>query len=116
MKHRLLWLFLSLILLTFFGCKQKFSKVGWNDGDGVFYANRDAMLDDLLETHPLKGLTYHQLVNLLGEPMKNDSLKVFYEIKVKYDVIDPVYSKDLICSLNKDSIITKVEIKEWKKH
>jgi hypothetical protein len=88
----------------------------WLDGDGVYYTYRDDMVDDLLKSHRLVGLSYHQLIQLLGEPSGKDSTSVSYEVKVKYDMIDPVYLKDLLFNFNKDSIITKAEIKEWKKN
>lgn len=108
-----IFLILCIILI---GCSEKFDKQRWTEGDGTSFSYRDDMLDDLLTNHKLIGLNYHQLVNLLGDPQGKDSSSIFYDIKIKYDMIDPVYSKDLKIYMNKDSVVSKVEIKEWKKN
>jgi hypothetical protein len=77
------------------------------------------MAEDLLKNHRLIGLTNKQMYQLLGRPWSNyysDSVKKPYQLKVEYDMIDPISGKDLIITFNKDSIITHAEIKEWHKH
>jgi hypothetical protein len=115
MKIRLLLLIFLPLLLIGFGCKQKFNRTGWDNGDGLYYPERDAMLDNLLKEHPLKGLKYQEMVALLGKPRENDSVSVYYNVKVKFDPVNPIYAKDLVCYFNKDSVITRITIKEWKK-
>ncbi len=74
------------------------------------------MLDDLLKNHKLKGITYRQLCDLLGEPPKCEVCEkntVEYDIVVDYDhEIDPVYIKLLEFTYDKDSIIINWRIKE----
>jgi hypothetical protein len=53
--------------------------------------------------------------NLLGQPQYEDSTSLGYQIDTHYDVIDPVYHKQLELTFNKDSIITSFKIDEWKK-
>lgn len=107
-----------ITLLTLCGCKSKFDKKLWIvEEDAETYPHRDKMVDDLVENHHLKGLTYHQLVDSVGLPNLNYQVDsgVYYVIKVDYGWdIDPVYSKGLFIKLNKDSIVTSVKIEEWK--
>lgn len=80
---------------------------------------RNRMLKDLLESHTLNGLNYHQLTDLLGEPdikylgRIDDEKSASYRIKATYDVIDPDYTKDLVFTLNKDSVVDHFIVKEW---
>jgi len=110
-----------LITVICAACKQptqiKFDRVKWWDGDLEMYPYRDAMLNDLLK-HNLKGMTYKELTNFVGEPNRWDSNidSPYYPIITDYGSdIDPVYTKSLVLYLNKDSIITHYKIEEWKK-
>ena len=109
-----------LFLLFISSCvwKTTFNKTGWNEkGDLGTWPNRNAMLDDLLKKHTLKGSTYQQLVDSVGEPSidSNDPGVAYYNITVEYGGdIDPVYFKDLFIFLNKDSVVTGFKVKEWK--
>ena len=82
------------------------------------YPNRDKMLNDLIKNHKLKGLTYRQLVEQIGEPEQNvsgDSNTVYYNIVTDYGHdIDPIYSKTLQLGFDKDSIIIDFKIIETK--
>lgn len=92
----------------------KFNRAQWDDGDIEIYPYRDAMLNDLLTTYQLKGMSYKQLTKLLGEPQRWENLNIdspYYNIITDYgDDIDPVYTKTLIIYLNKDSIITNYKV------
>lgn len=117
---------LLLILTTCFvseSCQDKnipFNNTGWNESsDGVPCPPlRDKMLKDLLENHKLKGITYKQLIDKLGEPPICeicDPNSVSYEVIVKYGFdIDPSYIKTLDFYYDKDSIITDWKINEFK--
>jgi hypothetical protein len=110
----------SFILLVIFlfatGCKRDFDRKEWLEGDGISFPYRESIVGDLLEQHPLKGLTYKQMTGLLGTPQGNTKTGVYYEIKVDYSPkADPDDSKYLICHLNKDSVITKAEIRNSRK-
>jgi hypothetical protein len=117
---------LFIVFLLLLGCKDKkkenikFEKVAWNTyGDAVACPPcRDQMLEDLVKNHKLKGITFSQLCELLGEPPKCETCEkntVEYEIVVDYGHdIDPVYFKLLEFTLDKDSIIINWRIKEIK--
>jgi hypothetical protein len=108
---------IALLAIVLSGCqvkKEKFTTKDWNDGDGLEFPKRDAMLDDLLANHKLKGLTFKQAVGLLKYPQRTGLVKkeFEYEITRKMDGIDTVYAKSLVLYLNQDSIVTDYKVIE----
>jgi len=106
-----------LVVATLSGCqvkKEKFTTKGWDDGDGLQFPKRDAMLDDLLANHKLKGLTFKQTINLLKYPQRTGFVKkeFEYEIVRKMDGIDTVYAKSLVLYLNQDSVVSDYRVIE----
>lgn len=117
MKRPIITILTFCFLLT--SCKGNipFDKAGWTiQGDLGLYPNRDKMLDDLIKNQNLKGLTYRQLIDKIGEPEKNEvgeSNTIYYDIVTDYGHdIDPVYTKILEFKFDKDSIITDFKINE----
>ncbi|MEO5942162.1 MAG: hypothetical protein ABIP30_02270 [Ferruginibacter sp.] len=111
---------LLVIALTSCSNDQKFEKAKWEEqGDLEIYPHRKYMLNDLTSNYKLTGLTYNELINLIGEP-ENYSGKekdiVYYDIETNYGSdIDPVYTKTLQLKLTKDSTVESFIIMEWKK-
>lgn len=56
-----------LVALLLSGCGPDFDRAKWRNADLDGRA-RAEMLPSLLRTHPLKGMTRQQVVDLLGEP------------------------------------------------
>jgi hypothetical protein len=114
-------LLLFIIITTNYSChpKQKFDKEKWAEvAELMTFPNRKYMIDDLVQNYQLKGKTYHEIVELLGQPQSNldSTLQVFYDIDVDYGWdIDPVYSKTLTILFDKDTIVKSFEVQEWKK-
>ena len=82
------------------------------------FPHRKYMIDDLVQNYQLKSKTYHELVELLGQPQSklDSTLQVFYDIDVDYGWdIDPVYTKTLSIVFDKDTIVKSFEVQEWKK-
>jgi hypothetical protein len=113
-----------ILLLSIFlaSCNhnEKFDKVKWQEqGDLRTYLHRKSMLNDLTKNHKLTGLSYRQLINLIGEPENySDKEKdiLYYDIETDYgNDIAPVYTKTLQFKLTKDSTVESFIIKEWKK-
>ena len=96
--------------------QMKFDKNGWQSGGATGYPppSRKEMLKDLLSNYRLKGLSYRQIINLLGEPNGIDNSTVFYDIALRYDMIDIDYAKSLLIVLDKDSIAREVKVYERK--
>ncbi|MFN8713854.1 MAG: hypothetical protein ACK5Z2_13490 [Bacteroidota bacterium] len=116
---------LTITILTccflFAGCNHNipFDKAGWIiQNDTGLYPNRDRMLDDLIKNQQLKGLTYRQLIDKIGEPEKNvtgDSNTIYYNIITDYGSdIDPIYTKTFAVKFDGDSIVTDFKINEIK--
>jgi hypothetical protein len=111
---------LASIFLTSCNSNEKFDKAKWQEqGDLRIYTHRKSMLNDLTKNYKLTGLSYRQLINLIGEPEKdNDQEKdiIYYDIETDYgNDIDPIYTKTLQLKLTKDSTVESFTIKEWKK-
>jgi hypothetical protein len=101
-------------------CKMqvKFDKDKWSEKNDVDFPSpyRKKMLNDLVTNYKLVGLSYTEIINLLGSPNFKDSSSLGYTIIVDYGHdIDPVYSKTLDFTFGKDSIIKSFKINEWKK-
>jgi hypothetical protein len=83
------------------------------------YPERKEMMKDLMNNHQLKGLTYKQLIDLLGEPEMypdEEPNTVTYNILTDYGRdIDPVYIKNMEVKFSSDSIVTDVSINEIKR-
>jgi len=117
---RAIIIILASTFLTSCNSNEKFDKAKWQEqGDLRIYTHRKSMLNDLTKNYKLTGLSYRQLINLIGEPENyNDKEKniVYYEIETDYgNDIDPVYTKTLQLKLTKDSTVESFTIKEWEK-
>jgi hypothetical protein len=113
-------LMIIALVLLITGCKQKkFDRAQWKTqgNDDIDFPYRNEMIEDLVNHHKIKGLTYKQLVDSLGEPQvcQNDSDDVYYDIETKYSSLDPISGKNLNIKLNKDSLVTGFEVKKWKR-
>ncbi len=108
----------SLILFSCGVKVKKFDKNTWNDMDDIMYANRESMISDLMENHLRQGMTYQEVVELLGKPENYANIEsntIAYEIMVDYGWdIDPVKGKTLYIELTNDSIIKDFRLEKWK--
>jgi hypothetical protein len=112
-----------VFIFILFSCKgrhnqEKFDTAKWTEQEDPLFPpkQRQLMLDDLITNHKLEGLTYQQLIGILGIPDNKDDTSLSYKIIVDYSKdIDPVYTKDLDFSFSKDSLIKSFRILEWKK-
>jgi hypothetical protein len=106
----------TLVSATLFSCapKQPFDRDGWNAGDGISFPRRYAMVDNLLETHKFVGLKFNNVVGLLHYPdrFSRDSLSFHYEIQRKMSGVDTMFTKNLVFTMRKDSVITSVKVTE----
>jgi len=107
----------TTLAIALSGCQvkhEKFTTKGWDDGDGLEFPRREGMLDDLLATHKLKGLTYRQALGLLKYPQRNGvgENSMEYEITRKMDGIDTIYAKSLVLYLSPDSVVNNYKVTE----
>ena len=85
-------------------------------GDGLSYTMRESILEDLTTNYKLVGMTYKDVIRLLGKP--DDT----YPLKTSYDIINneaeynpknkPLYRKNLEFYFNKDSVVTRFNVYE----
>ena len=110
--------FCLLALLTSCSQEMKFDKNKWNERDDMFYAYREKMVTDLMKNHLSKGMTYKEVIKLLGnsEKYQNDQPNtIAYEIMVDYGWnIDPQKGKTLYIEFTNDSIVKDIKLEEWK--
>ena len=111
-------LFFGLLLVFSCGGRQiKFNKKKWLEIDDGFYSSREKMIQDILENHLKPGMTYYEIVQLLG-PQENLHLQekntMGYTEMVDYGWdIDPVETKTLYIELDEDSTLKYARIDHW---
>ena len=114
-------IFLLLIMLSACSRPQKFTREAWSYSDGLNFPSRDNILQDLLASHPLKGLNHYQLQQLLGTPQQSDNSKFIYIYEIENTAYTynpkkkPVHIKNLLVYLSKDSIVTNTRVFEQTK-
>ena len=88
---------------------QKFNAAKWRVKEGEDYPFREKMLKNLVDSVPLKGIKYAQLIQLLGPPDRVDSSYLFYRVFQKRIDLFPISTKTLVIKLTQDSPV------EWRK-
>ena len=119
-------LFRSILIIftlafIFAGCEKnemKFDKKKWHERDDIFYAFRENMVNDLMKNHLKKGMSYKEVINLLGKSENytdGHPNTIGYEIMVDYGwKIDPQKGKTLYIEFTKDSTLKSVKLEKWK--
>ncbi len=109
-------LFVSMLTLSGCDYRTKFNEEEWKfEGDG-FTPYRQDMLSDLVMNHRLVGLTYSELITLLGPtPPGDEGGIVSYQVSIHYAGIDPDYGVYLRFTYTRDSVITSCKIDDWHK-
>ncbi len=117
-RIKLIYIAVIFLLTSCNNQRMEFDKEKWNERDDIFYANREKMVTDLMENHLKKGMTYKEVLNLLGssENYQNDSPNTIgYEIMVDYGWnIDPQKGTTLYIEFTNDSIVKDIKLEEWK--
>jgi len=107
-----------LLLISSCGINEiEFEKSKWNESFDGFYEYRENMVSDLIENHLQKGMSYKNVIDLLGEPANYNNIKpneIVYEIMVDYGWnIDPMEGKDLYLEFGKDSTLINSRLEHW---
>ena len=116
------WLIIIYCICFLSACGNKqldFEKSRWNESVDGFYKFRESMANDLMENHLEKGMTYQQLIDLIGEPENLGNLKeniIGYTLMEDYGWdIDPIETKTLLIELTADSLVQDFKKVHWKK-
>ncbi len=83
-----------------------------------YYLYRDLMLRDIVDNKRFIGQKFKIVTDSLGQPENYTDKKeneLWYLVTTEYGGIDPVYTKHLVLTLDKDSTVDKLDIVEWKK-
>lgn len=114
--------YLIAVGILLVSCKAReleFDRSKWNTVEDGFYTYREQIVNDLIHNHLKKGMSYRELIELVGNPEKNqmeEKHTVGYEIMEDYAWdIDPVETKTLIIRFTNDSLISDYEIEHWKR-
>lgn len=73
------------------------------------YSFRDEMLDSLVYSEKLKGLTKEEVIKMLGEPERTNNGYLYYEVVANEVGAFPFHKKFLVLKLAKDGTV------EWRK-
>ena len=121
MKRRKLNIFYILLCFLFIACghrEMKFEKEKWNEREGGYYVHRDQMVKDLMENHLKTGMTYKEVIDLLGNDEKYQDTSpntLVYEITIAYGWnIDPQKGKNLYIEFTQDSTVKEFRLEKWK--
>jgi hypothetical protein len=117
---RLIFILTFLTILTSCENQLKFDSEKWKEyKDLDSYPFRELMLRDIVENKRLIGLRYKTIIDSLGQPENYADARtneIWYSVTTDYGTdIDPVYTKHLVLTIDSDSTVTTVGIKEWKK-
>jgi hypothetical protein len=106
-------IFFLFLLIAITGCnkQQKFTPEKWDMGNGLDFPMRDVVVDNLVQTHKLKGLSYWNIRDSLGYPQYRDSAQFYYQLIDTYNNMRKHdHIKRLIFYMDKKMAIIKVEI------
>ncbi len=115
---RAIYVLTFLTILTSCENQLKFDSKKWKESTDLdTYPNRESMLSDIIDNKKFIGQSYQSVIESLGLPEDQLDNVLWYSVTVDYGTnIDPVHTKHLTLTINKDSIVEKVEIKEWRKN
>ena len=118
------FLYISILTLFISSCNpgHTFDKKKWAEHTNMInYPNRKYMLDDLLKNYELKGKSYSQILELLGQPvitpLKTDTIsELLYGIEMDFGNDKTLkHVKTLSLKFNSDTIVQDYKIIEWSK-
>ena len=90
--------------------KSEFDKNRWLVKEGQDYPYRNQMLEDLMSHPELRKFDKEQVLDLLGNPDRVDSLYLFYRIDQDRLGPWPLHTTTLVIKLSGDSTLNKVMI------
>ncbi len=111
------YLIFALYFLVSCKTNKRFNSDKWKEKgvDWQLDDQRELMVNDLVSSDTLIGLTQKEVIELLGEPELSESRKLKYLIREKYEWnIDPEYIKYLWIELDSNNRATNSYIEQTK--
>lgn len=90
--------------------RMEFESTKWKEKKDRDYPYRAAMLDDLIDNDKLKKLKHNEILDLLGEPDRSDSLYLFYRVDQKRLYSWPIHTTTLVIKLKEDNTVHWVKV------
>ncbi len=117
MKPTLKLLTFLFVLVATISCdnRQKFSSETWqkNDFDWWMTEVRENLVDDLIKSDTLVGMSKIEVQGLLGEPDYNEEFEMKYLILEKYGMdIDSEYISNLKVEFGENRLVNQCEIEK----
>ncbi|MBC7413279.1 MAG: hypothetical protein H7331_12590 [Bacteroidia bacterium] len=98
--------------------REKFNSKRWIEIDvNTYYKQREPIVNDLMENYLHNGMSYNEIINLLGKPeIQEENNLIGYTLELCFGLdIDPVESRNLMMQLSKDLLLKEFKIEEWKR-
>lgn len=104
-----------LIVITIISCssKNEFNAKKWQQKDTDWSTTdvREKIVDDLIQSDTLIGLNKNEVIELLGQPEKNENLEMQYLVREKYGYnIDPEYISMLNIQFGENQKVIKYSL------
>jgi len=106
--------FIILILITFTSC-DKFDSRKWKFGESIYSGKRKSMMNDLMTFHLKEGMTYSEILALLGDPdtiMKEKKVLSYLVYEEMDFTMEPESYLYLNIGINKDSLLISKDLEE----
>ncbi|MFT4535474.1 MAG: hypothetical protein ACI9P5_002843 [Saprospiraceae bacterium] len=110
---KVLTIILLFTILTSCNSKKDFNSQEWNEKGVDWWMTdiREKMVDDLIQSDTLIGLNKTEIIDLLGQPQKEENLEMKYLIREKYGLdIDPEYISMLTIRFDEKAKAIRCEI------
>lgn len=88
----------------------RFDKIKWQLKDDQGYTYRDHMATDLITNRTLEGLKRADVLNLLGNPNKNDQNYLFYDLLEEKAYGFSLNKKVMLVYIGADSVVGNVTV------
>ncbi len=88
----------------------RFDKIKWQQKDDQGYTYRDKMAGDLITSKTLDGLKRADVLNLLGNPDRNEQNYLFYELLEEKAYGFSLNKKVMLVYIGADSVVENVSV------
>jgi outer membrane protein assembly factor BamE (lipoprotein component of BamABCDE complex) len=112
---QILLIMLTVLMISSCDSKQKFNSEEWKKKgiDWRMTDVREKMVDDLIQSDTLQGMSKEQVIELLGHPESENEDELEYLIREKYGTdIDPEYISSLIIEFDDDGQVRNYKIEK----